>query len=383
MSSLSSVVLFGVTVVISVRRLRTINDTTQVTVTSSEVDVRGVYKLKRLVRYLSECPGWDSYDEVDEEFIREFPKVELHVHLDGSFDPDYLWTYLQEHPEKLLCLPTEVDLPWDSSKKLGVRKLVEECGSNKAFHGLCTCRGYRSLKEMLSCFEIFLPLVRRDLDLLEQLAFDFCRRQWEQYTVYTEVRYSPFLFAESYQGNEEGCDNSVDADQVFEAVTRGLARGCEQFPEIKVTQILCALTWRPDWAMPTLELALKHRNDALCPVVGIDIAAGEDHFDHQGSPHLHKPHYDMIQRAKLENMPITIHAGESSDQATENVRTAVEKYGAKRIGHGYRMVHSEEVMQLVRKENIHIEGKHRLYLVCLGDCKYAYSQCISVPYVIC
>jgi adenosine deaminase len=71
---------------------------------------------------------------------------------------------------------------------------------------------------MLNCFEIFLPLVRRNLSLLEQLAFDFCQRQWEQNTIYTEVRYSPHLLAESY---ERDASVTVDPEAVFHAVTRG------------------------------------------------------------------------------------------------------------------------------------------------------------------
>jgi adenosine deaminase len=323
----------------------------------------GTPKYKKLVRYLSDRPGWQSYEEDDEEFIRECPKVELHVHLDGSFDPDFLWKYLRENPEKIYCLPAQVDLPWEPGQQLQVRKLVEECDTQRKFHNLCTCRGNRSLKTMLNCFEIFLPLVRRNLDLLEQLAFDFCQRQWEQHIVYTEVRYSPFLFAESFQGvgdDDADKDGLVNAAQVFEAVTRGLARGCKAFPGVTVNQILCALTWRPDWAMPTLEMALKHRDDVVCPVVGIDIAAGEEHFDENGFPQLFAPHYEMIQRAKCEGISITMHAGEASEHATENVRRAVVQYGAKRVGHGYRIVDNDDIMQLVLKEKIHFEGKPTL-----------------------
>ncbi|GKY95171.1 hypothetical protein MPSEU_000480600 [Mayamaea pseudoterrestris] len=317
-------------------------------------DHEGSHEVKRLIRYLSERPGWQSYNESDEEFIRECPKVELHVHLDGSFDPDFLWKYLNENPDKLYCLPVKADLPWEPGQSLEVRKLVEDCSTQRKFHNLCTCRGNRSLKAMLNCFEIFLPLVRRDLHLLEQLAHDFVQRQWEQNTVYTEVRYSPFLFADSFQGDASDPNNPISAEQIYEAVTRGLVRGCQKFT-ITVNQIFCALTWRPDWAMPTLDMALEHRKDEICPVVGIDIAAGEEHFDEDGYPELFRPHYEMIQRAKDENVSITIHAGEASENATENVRRAVKEYGAKRIGHGYRIVKSEEIIELVRHDKIHME----------------------------
>jgi hypothetical protein len=43
---------------------------------------------------------------------------------------------------------------------------------------------------------VFLPIVRGQLELLEELAFRFVERQAAQSVVYTEVRYSPHLLAE-------------------------------------------------------------------------------------------------------------------------------------------------------------------------------------------
>lgn len=64
------------------------------------------------LRYLQQ-DKW-KLDESLEKFIRNLPKVELHVHLDGSFDTDVMWNYLQEK-EQLWCLPVTTTLPWDES----------------------------------------------------------------------------------------------------------------------------------------------------------------------------------------------------------------------------------------------------------------------------
>lgn len=340
----------------------------------------------RLVRYLSDLPNWQSYDDNQEHFIQEMPKIELHVHLDGSFDPDFLWKYMQEHPNSIVeCLPCQAVLPWENengkNKTLPVRKLVQDCQSSKDYHKLCTCRrGLRSLKQMLNCFEIFLPLVRRNLSLLEQLAFDFCQRQYEQNVVYTEVRYSPFLLAEGFVDNNNNHDsndddnnkqqqngekdnenkNVVDGAAVLKAITAGLRRGSHKF-NITVNQILCAITWRPDWAQPTLDLVSEHWHDYPCATVGIDIAAGEEHFDAQNFPHLHDTHYQVFYNkaqldSKYKDIPVTIHAGESPDESSsDNVRRAVEEYGASRIGHGYRVVNDAALMEQLRRDKIHLE----------------------------
>jgi len=39
------------------------------------------------------------------------------------------------------------------------------------------------------------------------------------------------------------------------------------------------LSCRPDWADDIVRIASERRVDKPCAVVGIDIAAGEDHFD--------------------------------------------------------------------------------------------------------
>ena len=50
----------------------------------------------------------------------------------------------------------------------------------------------------------------------------------------------------------------------------------------KVNQILCCIAWRPDWAFEVIDLADERRNSSPCAVVGVDIAAGEEHFDKVG-----------------------------------------------------------------------------------------------------
>lgn len=273
-----------------------------------------------------------NYDEKMHKWIQSLPKVELHVHLDGSFDPLLLKEHLDGENGDYNALPEETVLPWEmndttdddddekneskdsvnekkeKTKKgvLPVRQLVMNCETVLDFHSLCTCRGKYSLAEMLKCFEIFLPIVRGNLDLLEELAYDFVKRQYEQNVYYTEVRYSPHLLAENDSSLSSSSDNSssttlTDADAVVDAITKGLRRGEKEFDcsennkcsvtgkqkRVKVNQILCCITWRPDWAEDVVRIANERKDDYPCSVVGIDIAAGEEHFDEENFPHLH------------------------------------------------------------------------------------------------
>jgi len=82
-----------------------------------------------IVAYLHKHGGkqWQtSYSVNTEEFVRACPKVELHVHLDGSLDPDFLWHCLRQYDEQdhnvwISCLPVSTTLPWDPQHPLPVQ----------------------------------------------------------------------------------------------------------------------------------------------------------------------------------------------------------------------------------------------------------------------
>lgn len=304
---------------------------------------------------------WFSEDQQDMElFCRAVPKVELHIHLDGCFDPQDLWLHLEKNPELLHCFPVEKKLPWekDDAPPEKIRDSVSNCNTALDYRRLCTCRrrfrklrhanerqksirkAKGSLEDMLLCFEFFTPLVYNNFGLLEHLACDFVRRQFEQNVVYTEVRYSPQLLAE-------------DPRLAHKAVTKGLRRGCEMFPECIVNQLLCGINFCPQWASDVIDMAIEFRNDFPCAIVGVDVAAGEDHFA-PDSP-FHQDHLDMCRKAMEHGIPITLHAGEVPE-SKHNVPKAILKYGAKRIGHGYSTSADAETMALVKSKNIHFEA---------------------------
>jgi hypothetical protein len=67
--------------------------------------------------------GFDDEHIALEGFVQSVPKVELHVHLDGAFDPEELWEHLMDNPHLMKCLPVQLELPWakDGDEPLPVR----------------------------------------------------------------------------------------------------------------------------------------------------------------------------------------------------------------------------------------------------------------------
>ena len=58
---------------------------------------------------------WQHYNADMEDFLRKLPKVELHVHLDGSFDPKLLYSLFETSQKEYECLPEETFCPWDQT----------------------------------------------------------------------------------------------------------------------------------------------------------------------------------------------------------------------------------------------------------------------------
>mmetsp|Transcript_61060 Transcript_61060/g.149492 ORF Transcript_61060/g.149492 Transcript_61060/m.149492 type:complete len:465 (+) Transcript_61060:368-1762(+) len=337
--------------------------------------------------------SWFDDDGELEDFVQCVPKVELHVHLDGCFDPKVLWTHLIDNPHLLRCFEIEKTMPWEkdaNAPPVRLRDMVESCERSIDYLHLCTCRRrYRnlrhsyeqrprrrlqaekelrhsggghhnghpngttnghhsttsstkvrgSLEDMLLCFEFLFPLVYDNFELLEHLAYDFVRRQYEQNVIYCEVRYNPHLFAKN-------------AREAFKAVQHGLRRGCERFTTVTINQVLCAINFAPQWSSEILDMAMEHKADFPCAVVGIDVAAGEDHFD-TSSP-LNDAHLAMCKKAQELGINVTIHAGETPNSAL-NVPLAVNEYGAKRIGHGYHINDNESILNEMKEKDVHFE----------------------------
>jgi adenosine deaminase len=282
---------------------------------------------------------------VDHTWLRNLPKVELHVHLDGSFDlamlHDLTRDLAQDVPESFVCA---VD-----GKERPLRAALEACNSPRDLANLVTCKGHRSFLPMLNCFWHILPLVKGRWDVLEELSRRFCKHQAEANIVYTEVRYSPQSFLldppPAVQGDPQPC---VDAAVVVDAVTRGLRRGCAEYGVV-VNQILCFIDFKPEWSSRCVELADERRTDFPCAVVGIDCAAGEMHLQENSS--LHEP---AFRRAQELGLNITVHAGELG--GSKHIRYAMSNFGAKRIGHGYAIVGDAELFREAVEKCIHFEG---------------------------
>jgi len=219
-------------------------------------------------------------------WLRDLPKVELHVHLDGSLRIETLRELAEKLPQDRR-LPDSVDL----------RKAVVP-------------RAKGSLETYLDSFEYTIAVLQT-AEALERAAYELCEDAAKENVVYIEIRFAPLLHT------KEG----LSPREVVQAAAAGCARANEALG-IEARLLLTALrNASTEQSMEVAQLAAQFRGKG---VVGFDLAGPERGF----SLSTHRASIDL---ARAAGVPVTLHAGESC--CPEHIGEALD-LGASRVGHG-------------------------------------------------
>jgi len=239
--------------------------------------------------------------------LGKLPKVELHVHLDGSMR-------LKTIKDLASKLPEETAFP----KRFSFKKAVtppQRC----------------SLPEYLKAFDVTI-VVLQTAAALERAAYELCEDVSQENVIYIEVRFAPLLHLEA----------GLSSREVVQAVLRGLKRGEEEFG-MHTGLILCAMRDRSlEHSMEVAQLTAQFSSKG---VVAFDLAGPE----RQHPPQIHR---EAIAMARESGVRLTLHAGEGC--CPEQVRAAIE-LGAERIGHGVYLHKDPVTEKLVANQGIPLE----------------------------
>jgi adenosine deaminase len=239
--------------------------------------------------------------------LRKLPKVELHVHLDGSMR-------LKTIKELAATLPEETAF----AKRFNFKKAVTPPAR-------CT------LPEYLKAFDVTIAVLQTPA-ALERAAYELCQDIAKENVIYLEVRFAPLLHLEA----------GMSPREVVQAVLRGLKQGEEAF-DLHTGLILCAMRDRAlEHSMEVAQLTAQFSGKG---VVAFDLAGPE----RQHPPQIHREAIDM---ARESGVHLTLHAGEGC--CPEQIRAAIE-LGAERIGHGVYLHRDAATEKLVAKQRIPLE----------------------------
>lgn len=231
------------------------------------------------------------------EELLKLPKIELHLHLDGSMS---------------LSVARKIsNLPDDILRK----KMIAPDKCN-------------NLSEYLTRFDFTTSLMqtKENLSLIATDLSDYLKRQ---NVIYAEVRFAPMFHTR----------NGLSYDEIITSVLEGFGKNSHP----KVNLILCLMRGADDndnWK--TVEAAKKYLHKGVC---AIDLAGAEDKYPLA-------PYLKFFEKAREEGIPFTIHAGENG--GASEVEKAI-MVGAKRIGHGIHAINDVSVMRALRDKDVLLE----------------------------
>jgi adenosine deaminase len=247
--------------------------------------------------------------ELPKELIKELPKTDLHVHLDGSLRIDTLIE---------LAHKQNVKLPSTNPKQLS--KVV------------MSGKHCQNLTEYLQGFDITLS-VMQEPEALYRIAYELAENAAEENTWYMEVRYSPILHIR----------RGLKLTTIVDAVIEGLQEAEKKF-NIKTGVILCGMrNINPETSLKLAELAVAYKNKG---VVAFDLAGQEENYPA-------KDHKEAFYIIRNNNINSTAHAGEA--YGPESIHQAIHYCGAHRIGHGTRLYEDGDLLNYVNDHRIPLE----------------------------
>jgi adenosine deaminase len=245
---------------------------------------------------------------VTRDRLKQLPKTDLHVHLDGSL-----------RPSTLIDLALEYDrmLPAHDEQTLADYMRVDDA---------------RDLVDYLKRFDTTLAVMQW-APALERIAYELVIDAAAENVRYVETRFSPVL------NTREG----LTMHGVVEAALLGLRRA-ERETGVRANVIICALRhMNPDTSLSLARVAADFKGRG---VVAFDLAGPERGFP----PSAHRDAFRFAARA---NLGITVHAGEAFGPAS--IREAIHECRANRIGHGTRLFEDPDLMAYVRDFRVPVE----------------------------
>jgi adenosine deaminase len=235
------------------------------------------------------------------EFIRGLPKAELHVHIEGTLEPELAFQLAAKHRVRL-SYATVDDLR----------------------------RAYR-FSDLQSFLDIYYAGtdVLRDEEDFHLLTQAYLGKAHSQGVVHVEIFFDPQIHSA----------RGVAFDTVLNGMRRALLEGERQLG-ISYRLIPCVLRHlsAPD-AMSMLAEALPHR-DAIA-AIGLDSSE---------SGHPPAKFREVFARAREEGLPAVAHAGEEGPPAY--IHEALDVLKARRIDHGVRCEEDEALLERLARERV-------------------------------
>jgi aminodeoxyfutalosine deaminase len=240
-----------------------------------------------------------------EAFVRALPKVELHVHLEGSVAPSTL---------------------------AALARRADDCRVPWAAEDVERWYRYRSYTDFLNAYVLVCDQLRTGEDFA-RVTTELGERLAGQNVRYAEVTFSPVAHVR----------RGISPGELFAALEHG-RRQAEAAHDVELRWCVASGTRRgPAAALETIEMALAHHSPGVVSLglAGLETVATRAHF---------APAFELARAAGLHAVA---HAGEAAGPAS--IWEAIDVLGAERIGHGIRCLEDPALVAQLRRSAIPLE----------------------------
>jgi adenosine deaminase len=235
------------------------------------------------------------------DWLNALPKAELHLHLEGSLEPELLFALAERN---------KIALPWND---------VESLRAAYAFN---------NLQEFLDLYYQGANVLRSEQDFYD-LTWAYLLKCKEQNVIHTEPFFDP----------QTHTDRGIPFEVVVRGIQQALKDGEKQLG-ISYGLILSFLRHlSEEEAFKTLEQAMPFRDSF--------IAVGLDSSEVGHPPNKFER---VFAKARSEGLVAVAHAGEEGPP--EYIWEALDLLKVKRIDHGVRAIEDERLMQRIIDEQI-------------------------------
>ncbi len=236
-------------------------------------------------------------------FIAGMPKAELHVHLEGTLEPELKFQ---------LATRNRIELPYHSAAEMRAAYTFDD------------------LPSFLAMYYEGMSVLQTEEDF-HDLAMGYFRKARSQNVVYAEAFFDP----QAHTARGIG----------FDTVVRGLHQAQQAASAelgLRSQLIMCFLRDLPaDSARQTLESSLAYRD--WITGVGLDS-------DEKGNPPI--KFKEVFDRARNEGYHLTMHCDVDQQNSVTHIRQCLEDIGVERIDHGTNCLDDQVLVQRIKTSNI-------------------------------
>ena len=236
-------------------------------------------------------------------FIEGMPKAELHVHIEGTLEPELSFALAEKNG---------IELPFDSPE------------------ALIAAYDFHDLPSFLTIYYAGMSVLIDESDFYK-LTWDYLEKAASQNVVYTEIFFDP-------QGH-------TSRGVAFETVITGIRKAqvdAEQKLGIRSQLIMCFLRDM------SAESVMEHLQMAK-PYLGWLVGVGLDSDEYNNPPVKFK---DVFALAKQWGLKLTMHCDVNQKNTLDHIRQVIEVIGVDRIDHGVNSLESDELCELIVEKQL-------------------------------